>query len=103
MKRENGPRFVLTLEQEYRQWVLNYEILLKDIQAAYKFKNALAVDKIGKRIMNTQAQIAMCARKLEEKRKANARSTIRPSVDRDIEVREYTPVDFSSVRRNGRK
>lgn len=87
----------LTLEQEYKQWLMNYELLLVDMKSAYYFKNKKAIDRLGKRILTTQVQIAICARKLEEKRRTNANNAVRPAIDRNVKIRKDSTVSLDRI------
>lgn len=94
---------MLTPIQEYRQWLENYEILLEQLKGAWRFKNLKAIDELNKRILNTQVQIAICARALEKERKAKSQGIISSAISRYIQVRKHTPMDLNSINRNRRK
>lgn len=91
---------MLTLEQEFNQWLENYEILLGQLKASYRFKNKNKIDSINKRILETQVQIAMCARALKEKRDSKTNRVIGSSISTNVKVRKHTPVNFDSIDRD---
>lgn len=91
---------MLNLNKEYDQWLENYEILLIELRAAYRFKNKLKIDELSKRILSTQVQIAMCARALKKQRNTNTKSIIRPSIYPNIKIRKHTPLNFDSINRD---
>lgn len=88
---------MLTILQEYNQWLDNYEMLLQRAQKAFVAKRQDVVEDINKRILNTQVQIAICARELKKQGYSNPNSTIGSTVNRRVEIREYTPMNFDGL------
>lgn len=86
---------MLTLIQEYNQWLENYEILLYELQLAFRYKNIPAIDEINQRILNTQVQIAICARRLKKEGHSDPRYAVSPTVPGNIQVAEYPSMDFN--------
>ena len=62
----------MNLEQEYAQWLKNYEELLDQLKIALRFNNKQIAEDLQTRIVTTQVQIAMCARLLKQNHDANA-------------------------------
>ena len=89
----------MNLKEELKQWLLNYELLLIDMRAAYRFKNKEAIDDLGQRILNTQVQIAMCNRALEKVSNANPNSGVGTSVSGDVEVRKNSSMYLERINR----
>lgn len=94
---------MLNSKEEYEHWLNNYEYLLGQLSAAWKFKNKKAIEELSNRVMTTQVQIAICARRLKKEGYTQSKRVIRPSVSTDIKIGEYTPMDFNGVDRNRRK
>jgi len=93
----------MTLKEEYKQWLVNYESLLIQMRAAYRFKNKKAIVDLEKRILNTQVQIAMCSRALEQEGNTDSNNIVGSSVNRDVKVRKHSPMNLGSINWNWRK
>lgn len=91
----------LTPLQEYDQWLDNYDILLEQLRAAYRFKNQAKIPELHKRILQTQMQIAMSAKALKEIGNAHARNVISAPISADVKVRKHTPVNLKSIDGDG--
>lgn len=87
----------MTLQQEYDLWLGNYEILLKQLQAAYRFKNIAQIDNLSQRILNTQVQIAICARRLKKEGNPGADSSVGSTVGGDVEISKYAPMYLGGI------
>lgn len=88
---------MLTIEQEYKQWLENYELLLCQLRAAWRFRNKKKIEEINKRILNTQVQISMCARKLKKQSDSNSDSARSVAVGRNVKIGKYSSVNFQSI------
>jgi hypothetical protein len=77
---------MLSTIQEYNQWLKNYDLLLEQARRAFVLGQQEVVYDINERILNTQVQIAICAKRLKEESKANPRNSVRSSVSRDVKV-----------------
>lgn len=91
---------MLDCKQEYEQWLKNYDILLSELKAAWRFKNKRKIDEINKRILNTQVQIAMCAKRLKEKTNPDANRRIGSSVSTNVNCRKNSTMYLNSVLRS---
>ena len=89
----------LTLKEEQQQWLANYELLLKQMQAAYRFKNITAIASLEKRILTTQVQIASVTRQLEKDGNTDPKGGVRAGISRYVKVANNPPVSFDSVDR----
>lgn len=88
---------MLTLIEEYNQWLDNYDILLNQLRAAYRFKNKRAINDINKRVLNTQVQISMCARALKKQGYADPCYTVSPSIGGHIQFPQYASMKLQGV------
>lgn len=91
---------MLTIEQEYKQWLENYELLLHQLKAAWRFRNKKKIEELNKRILNTQVQIAMCARKLKKQSDSNSNSPRSVTIGRNVKIGKYFSVNFESIVRS---
>ena len=92
---------MLTIEEEYDQWLENYKILLDQLKAAYRFKNKDKIEFLHKRVLATQVQIAMCASALKEVRNSKTQAVISAPISTHVKVRKHSPVNLKSVDRDG--
>lgn len=88
---------MLTIKEEYDQWLVNYEILLNQLRASYRFKNIQRIEEINKRILNTQVQIAICALRLKKEGNSDPKSPVGAPVSGDVKVRKHAPVDLKGI------
>lgn len=86
---------MLTLEQEYNQWLENYEMLLMELKWAFYYKNKDAIKDLNERIINTQVQIAICARELKKQRYSDPSYAVSSPIPRHVQVAEYPSMDFN--------
>lgn len=93
----------LTTIEEYNEWLNVYEMLLTDLQGAWRFKNVEALEDLNKRILNTQVQIAICARKLKKEGYTDPRYAVRSTVSGQVQFTGNSTIDFDSPDRNGNK
>lgn len=93
----------MTLRKELKQWIKNYDSLIEPLTIAFKFNNKQEIDSLSKRLITTQRQITEVVMALEKNSNPGANNVIRPSVDTDVNITEYTPLDFDSVDRDSNK
>ncbi len=87
----------LSLKEEQQQWLANYDILLKQIRSAYRFKNRRAIEDLSERILNTQVQIAIVTRALEKEGNTDPYSRVSAAISRYVKVANNPPVNLKSV------
>lgn len=87
----------LTLKAEQKQWLANYEQLLKQMRAAYRFKNIKAIAALEKRILTTQVQIAIVTRELEKDCNSDPKGGVSSPVSGYVKIAKDSPVGFDSV------
>jgi hypothetical protein len=88
---------MLTLVEEYNQWLENYESLLISLRWAFRNKNTAQIEDINTRILNTQVQIAICARQLKKEGYPYPPDTVGSTVGGHVSVPDYASMDFDSV------
>lgn len=93
-KTEQIGGVMLTLIEEYNQWLENYESLLISLRWAFRNKNTRQIEDINQRILNTQVQIAICARALKKQGYSDPRVAISTPVPGNVQVAENPTMDF---------
>lgn len=92
---------MLTLQEEYDQWLSNYKNLLEQLKAAYRFKNKKAIQELYSRILSTQVQIATLSLALKKQSDADSSNTVSATVSSDVKVSKDSSVNFKSISGDG--
>jgi len=71
------------------------EALREELKGAYRFKNTEAMWNTTNRLLTVYSELADML--LEKQRNADTSDTVRPTVTRDVDVPEHSPVDFYSI------
>jgi predicted transport protein len=88
---------MLSLKKELRRWEANYEILLKELRGAYRFKNARACLDIQVRLLTTQDMINRCTRELEKNGYTDVELSFGAPGSRDVEISEKASVNLKCI------
>jgi hypothetical protein len=79
----------MTKIQELNQWIVNYEQIKVELQAAFRFKNQRAVDDLSKRLLNTESMIARLVVDLKKNGNGKPYGAVSASVNTGVDIPEH--------------